>query len=87
MAGFPLTQGPAQIGHDLRMCRSVSLRRTLFSRARAAKDLAAKFIFSKTNKKTERRRTRAGAQFWDFVNLRPGRGLYLFLRLGKEWGG
>ena len=59
---LPPTQETTQIGHDLRMCRSVSLRRALFSRARAAKDLAAKLVFFKTNKKTETRRSRAGAQ-------------------------
>ena len=40
-----LAQGTYQIGHDPQMCRSVSLRRTLFSRARAAKDVAAKLAF------------------------------------------
>jgi hypothetical protein len=45
MAGFP-TAGSTQIGHDLWISRSVSLR-TLFSRARAAKDLAAKLNLRK----------------------------------------
>jgi hypothetical protein len=40
-----LAQGSYQIGHDPQMCRSVSLRRPLFSRARAAKDVAAKLAF------------------------------------------
>jgi hypothetical protein len=58
MAGVP-TAGNAEIGHDLWISRSVSLR-TLFSRARAAKDLAAKLSLRKTME-TETRRSRAGA--------------------------